>query len=283
MVSQSIHYQSPAPEPSVHRCELCPRFTETLLGKRAVRSRKRERVSPTRRRSLGPASSNWPRAGHCSWMKSAICVSPGQAKLLRVLEEKIVVPRRWVRKTIHTDVRVIAATNQDLADLVRHKPFVEDLYFRLNVVTLVLPPLRERPADIIPLAEFFLALSLASRAGPGKCPAGRFGPASFGVASLAGQTCASCETCVNGWPICTPPTRSRPMTWRSSCRRRPNARRRSPRICRWPRRPIAFRSSTFSRPCVGRGRQHERRGRKARPAPLEPVPQDATAEYAALE
>ena len=79
----------------------------------------------------------------------------GQAKLLRVLEEKIVVHVGGSKK-IHTDVRVIAATNQDLADLVRQKRFREDLYFRLNVVTLVLPPLRERPADIIPLAEFFL-------------------------------------------------------------------------------------------------------------------------------
>jgi Nif-specific regulatory protein len=59
-------------------------------------------------------------------------------------------------KSIHTDVRVLAATNQKLADLVRAKRFREDLYFRLNVVTLELPPLRERGDDILRLAEHFL-------------------------------------------------------------------------------------------------------------------------------
>jgi Nif-specific regulatory protein len=80
----------------------------------------------------------------------------GQAKLLRVLEEKIVV-RVGGSKSIHTDARVIAATNQDLAEMVRQKKFREDLYFRLNVVTLQLPPLRERGDDVILLAEHFLA------------------------------------------------------------------------------------------------------------------------------
>ncbi|MEX2140551.1 MAG: sigma-54-dependent Fis family transcriptional regulator [Pirellulales bacterium] len=80
----------------------------------------------------------------------------GQAKLLRVLEEKIVV-RVGGSKPIHTDARVIAATNQDLAGMVRQKKFREDLYFRLNVVTLELPPLRERGDDVLLLAEHFLA------------------------------------------------------------------------------------------------------------------------------
>lgn len=79
----------------------------------------------------------------------------GQAKLLRVLEDKVVV-RVGGSKTIRTDVRVIAATNQDLVKLVREKRFREDLYFRLNVVTLTLPPMRERGEDVIVLAEHFL-------------------------------------------------------------------------------------------------------------------------------
>jgi Nif-specific regulatory protein len=79
----------------------------------------------------------------------------GQAKLLRVLEDKIVI-RVGGSEAIQTDVRVIAATNQDLVKLVREKRFREDLYFRLNVVTLHLPPLRERGEDILVLADHFL-------------------------------------------------------------------------------------------------------------------------------
>jgi transcriptional regulator with GAF, ATPase, and Fis domain len=79
----------------------------------------------------------------------------GQAKLLRVLEEKVVV-RVGGSTPIHTDARVIAATNQDLAAMVREKRFREDLYFRLNVVTVELPALRERGEDILLLAEHFL-------------------------------------------------------------------------------------------------------------------------------
>jgi Nif-specific regulatory protein len=79
----------------------------------------------------------------------------GQSKLLRVLEEKTIV-RVGGSRPIHTDVRVLAATNQKLAELVRAKRFREDLYFRLNVVTLELPPLRERGDDVMLLAEHFL-------------------------------------------------------------------------------------------------------------------------------
>jgi Nif-specific regulatory protein len=87
----------------------------------------------------------------------------GQAKLLRVLEDKIVV-RVGGSRPIHADVRVLAATNQKLVDLVRAKRFREDLYFRLNVVTLELPPLRERGDDVMLLAEHFLK-EFSKRAG----------------------------------------------------------------------------------------------------------------------
>ena len=79
----------------------------------------------------------------------------GQAKLLRVLEDKTVV-RVGGSTPIHTEVRIVAATNQDLGRMVREKKFREDLYFRLNVVSLELPPLRERGDDILLLAEYFL-------------------------------------------------------------------------------------------------------------------------------
>src|SRR4029077_14647643 len=83
-------------------------------------------------------------------------LSPGgQAKLLRVLEEKVVV-RVGGSKSIHTDARVIAATNQNLAEMVRAKKFRQDLFFRLNVVALRLLPLRDRPGDVLLLADHFL-------------------------------------------------------------------------------------------------------------------------------
>lgn len=79
----------------------------------------------------------------------------GQAKLLRVLEQKVIT-RVGGSQPIPIDVRIVAATNTNLSEAVRAKRFREDLYYRLSVVTLELPPLRDRPEDILPLAEFFL-------------------------------------------------------------------------------------------------------------------------------
>ncbi len=78
-----------------------------------------------------------------------------QAKLLRVLQEKEVV-RTGGQQTIQIDTRIVAATNQNIAELVQKKEFREDLYYRLNVVPIKLPPLRERRDDIPMLVEFFL-------------------------------------------------------------------------------------------------------------------------------
>jgi sigma-54-specific transcriptional regulator len=78
-----------------------------------------------------------------------------QVKLLRVLQEKQVV-RLGSRKSIPVDVRLVAATNVELAAAVEARQFRRDLYYRLNVASVRLPPLRERKDDILPLARHFL-------------------------------------------------------------------------------------------------------------------------------
>jgi nitrogen regulation protein NR(I) len=79
-----------------------------------------------------------------------------QAKILRLLQEKSI-ERLGGRDTIAVDVRIIAATNRDLEAALAEGRFREDLYYRLKVVTLSLPPLRERPGDIPLLVDYFLS------------------------------------------------------------------------------------------------------------------------------
>ena len=83
---------------------------------------------------------------------------PLQAKLLRFLQERTF-ERVGGAATIEIDARIIAATNQNLEQFVREKRFREDLYYRLNVIEIRVPPLRDRPGEITPLAEYFIERS----------------------------------------------------------------------------------------------------------------------------
>lgn len=106
-----------------------------------------------------------------------------QAKFLRVLQEKCI-ERLGGKETIPINVRVIAATHRDLEAALREKQFREDLYYRLNVVEVVLPPLRQRAEDIPSLVRYFMQ---------------KYG-AELGVASPAIQPAAIDFLCEQPWP-----------------------------------------------------------------------------------
>jgi two-component system, NtrC family, response regulator AtoC len=78
-----------------------------------------------------------------------------QAKLLRVLEDQCF-RRLGGLQDIKVDLRIIAATNKNLREAVKEGAFRQDLYYRLNVIQMIVPPLRERPQDILPMARFFI-------------------------------------------------------------------------------------------------------------------------------
>src|SRR6266850_899960 len=80
-----------------------------------------------------------------------------QPKILRVLQEGEF-ERLGATRTIRVDVRIVAATNQDLSQMVKERRFREDLFYRLNVITITVPPLRDRPEDISVLAAHFVRI-----------------------------------------------------------------------------------------------------------------------------
>jgi len=151
VVSQSIHYNSPRrnhPFIAVN----CAALSETLLESELFGH---EKGAFTDAHQTHRGKFELADGGTLFLDEIGDLSLAGQAKLLRVLEEKVVV-RVGGSQQIHTDARVIAATNQDLAVMVREKRFRQDLFFRLNVVTLSIPALRDRREDILPLAEHFL-------------------------------------------------------------------------------------------------------------------------------
>ena len=94
-------------------------------------------------------------------------MSPAQSKLLRVLQEREF-ERVGGNRTINVDVRVVAATNRKLEQSVEKNEFRQDLYFRLNVVPVHVPPLRDREGDIQLLSERSPNVSSAATASPSR-------------------------------------------------------------------------------------------------------------------
>ena len=90
-----------------------------------------------------------------------------QAKLLRAIQERVI-DRVGGTRPVPIDIRIIATSNRNLAEAVREGIFREDLLFRLNVVNLKIPPLRERPADVIELADYFIKKYAAANGVPAR-------------------------------------------------------------------------------------------------------------------
>ena len=120
-----------------------------------------------------------------------------QAKLLRVLQEGEF-HRVGGEQTIRVPVRVVSATNRDLSELVAQEKFREDLYYRLSVVPIRVPALRERPQDIRPLAEYFLEDFCARNNFRAKTTR-RSRLRCFREATPGRATRASCATWSSGW------------------------------------------------------------------------------------
>ena len=159
VVAQALHYQGPrADRPFI--AVNCAALAETLLESELFGH---EKGAFTDAHEMRRGKFELAEGGTIILDEIGDMSLGGQAKLLRVLEQKVIT-RVGGSQAIPINVRVIAATNTRLADAVRAKKFREDLYFRLNVVTLELPPLRERPDDVLPLAAHFLRLfSLPAR------------------------------------------------------------------------------------------------------------------------
>jgi Nif-specific regulatory protein len=159
VVAQALHYQGPRAERPFIAVN-CAALTETLLESELFGH---EKGAFTDAHEMRRGKFELAEGGTIFLDEIGDMSLGGQAKLLRVLEQKVIT-RVGGSQAIPINVRVVAATNARLADAVRAKKFREDLYFRLNVVALELPPLRDRPEDVLPLAMHFLRMfSLPAR------------------------------------------------------------------------------------------------------------------------
>ena len=151
IIAGAIHYNSTRRDKNFIKVN-CAALQDTLLEselfgheKGAFTSADKQRVGRFEQANFGTI-----------FLDEIADMSPStQAKVLRVLQEQEF-ERVGGTKTIKVDVRVISATNKDLKEEIAEKRFRDDLYYRLNVVNLCIPPLRERKEDILPLANYFL-------------------------------------------------------------------------------------------------------------------------------
>jgi two-component system, NtrC family, response regulator HydG len=152
MIAGAIHFNSRRREGAFVKIN-CAAITETLLESELFGHEKGAFTGADRRKEgkFRQADGGTIFLDEVSEMSLAM-----QVKLLRVLQEREIT-RVGGDEAIKVDVRVIAATNRDLAEEIGAGRFREDLFYRLNVVTLLAPPLRERPEDIPILAQHFLA------------------------------------------------------------------------------------------------------------------------------
>ena len=152
LIARAIHYHSPRADHPLVKVN-CAALPETLLESELFGHEKGAFTGASLRR-IGRFESA--EGGTIFLDEIGDMAASVQVKLLRVLQEREF-ERVGGSQTIKVDVRVIAATNRDLEKAMREEAFREDLYYRLNVVTVTIPPLRERKEDIPALMEHFIA------------------------------------------------------------------------------------------------------------------------------
>lgn len=151
VVAQSLHYQGSRREQPFIAVN-CAAMPDSLLESELFGH---ERGAFTDAREMRPGKFEAANGGTLFLDEIGDMSPNGQAKLLRVLEQKVIT-RVGSTQNIPVNVRVVAATNANLFEAIKAKKFREDLFYRLNVVKLNLPPLRDRPEDILLLADHFL-------------------------------------------------------------------------------------------------------------------------------
>lgn len=151
MIANAIHYDGPNPNGPMVKFN-CAALPESILESELFGHEKGSFTGATQLRKGRFEEAD----GGTIFLDEVGELSLGvQAKLLRVLQERAF-ERVGGNKTITVNIRIVAATNKDLAGMVAMGRFREDLYFRLNVFPLLVPPLRDRGSDIITLAEHFV-------------------------------------------------------------------------------------------------------------------------------
>ncbi len=151
LIAKAIHYRSPRANAPLIKVN-CAALPETLLESELFGHEKGAFTGAAARRIGRFEAAD---RGTLFLDEIGELTSGMQVKLLRVLQEREF-ERLGGNKTIKVDVRVIAATNRDIEKAVKEGAFREDLYYRLNVVSVVIPPLRERKEDVPGLLDFFI-------------------------------------------------------------------------------------------------------------------------------